>query len=302
MRARKWGALLLASGLLSATAAATDSAAAPVLSNPPQESPVLPPELVALEQKMGQLEVNSERYTEATTTAGRIVLHVARGKRRTRATHSTSQFSGEVSLSQAEGELVGSDGEPQQIAFGSALFLHWPALDREDGGRPWVRLEHGSAALLFPFHGGPSSPLQEKAGGTGSYAGLIDLIATAVGTVEEVGPATVVGQQTIEFTVPIDPYALTKDLPSSVVGKLRARFHFRLDVFITEAGLPVRVVEVVSEDHGGSDILSSSTTEITATEVPVSIQPPPARETISAAALKRLKTQKGLSNLVTFVG
>ncbi len=248
--------------------------------------------LLALEQKMGQLQINSERYTETVRAVSSVTLAVAHGKSRVRTKLSTSKLYGEVSLSPAEGEVVGSRGEPQQIAIGSTLYLRSPAITRHDGGRPWIRFEHGSAGLLFPFHGGSSSLLELKGGGTGSYAELIDLIATAVGTVDEIGPATVGGQQTTEFSASIEPLALVKGVSSNELSKLRAEIHTRMDVFITEAGLPVRVAESVSEGHGRDYIHSSSAIEITGTEVPVSVEPPPAKETIGEAQLKKLASVK----------
>lgn len=271
--------------------ASTDSAAAPALSSPPQVSATLPPALVALEEKMGQLQVNSERYTETVTAVSAVSLAVAHGRSRARTKLSTSKLSGEVSLSPAQGEVVGSRGEPEQIAIGSTLYLHSPAIARRDGGRPWIRVEHGNADVLFPFHGG-SSLLEEKGGGTGSYAELIDLIATAVGTVEEIGPATVGGQRTTEFSASIQPLALVKGVSRRQLSKLRAAIHIRMDVFITEAGLPVRVAESVSEGHGRDYIHSSSTIEITGTEVAVSVEPPPANETIGEAELEKLNATK----------
>ena len=55
--------------------------------------------LLALEQKMGQLQINSERYTETVRAVSSVTLAVAHGKSRVRTKLSTSKLYGEVSLS-----------------------------------------------------------------------------------------------------------------------------------------------------------------------------------------------------------
>jgi hypothetical protein len=269
-------------------------------------TPALPPELVALEQKMGQLQINSERYEQTQISVSRTTTLAKHGKSRTNIRHRSSKVSGAVSLSPAEGELAGPGGVPSEIDVGSTLYLHFADIARRDGGRPWVRVEHASASVLFPFHGG-SLPFGEvDEGGTGSYAQLINLIATADGAVEVVGPATVGGQRTTEFTAVVEPLRLIKGLSSKELAEQRAHpLREKLDVCITESGLPVRVIQSVELRRPRHYLAASLTTELTAVEAPVAFKPPPEKETISEAQfekLERIRASSGSSVTITFKG
>jgi hypothetical protein len=231
---------------------------------------VLPPTLVALEQKMGELRVNSERFSQ--TTRGTDTL--------------TTQL-GEVSVSPAEGELFsGEKSKPMLIWIGSTLYLYQGGGSRSHPHRPWLRVEGGDlgAGLSYPFHGG--GPLETGLGGTGSYAGLVNLLGTAVGPVTTAGPISVRGQQTSEFTLTVEPLKLLKGLSARELKALaRHSFAERLDLFMTEAGLPIKIVLTTAS---GKQTLSE-TTEVLAVNVPVTIKPPPADKTISEAQLKHLR-------------
>jgi hypothetical protein len=86
------------------------------------------------------------------------------------------------------------------------------------------------------------------------------------------------GEQVNEFIAEVEPFTLLKGL-SKAERKVLAlhRIVERLDLFVTESGLPIRVVE--SLDLGSLE--SSVTTEILGVNLPMTVAPPPASETSS---------------------
>ena len=137
-------------------------------------------------------------------------------------------------------------------------------------------------AVFFPFHGG--DPLEKSGGGAGIYAGLVNLLSTAVGSVSIGGTTLVRGQQTSEFTAMVEPLKLIEGLTAAEVETIeRQPISDELELFVTEAGLPIKVVSSV---RSGSENVSE-TTEILAVDVPVAIKPPPARETTTSSISRR---------------
>jgi len=246
--------------------------------------------LQALEQKVRLLQINSERYSQsirggATITVERQGDHDRRGERKRRSLH-VNQL-GEVSISPAQGQVFDGAGRsmPNLIVVGSTFYSYSSKIARLDGGRPWVRSTiPGPAGVgtFFPYHGRPG---EVNLGGAGSYAGLINLLATAVGPVATAGQAIVDGQQTSEFTAVVEPLSLIEGLPPKMLQTLRRhRPREKLEVFITESGLPVRVI--VSTRMSSS--MASTTTDILAVNIPVGVKQPPARRTIGEAEFVKL--------------
>ena len=102
---------------------------------------------------------------------------------------------GEASVSPAEGEIfLGRRHRPTLIAIGSTVYHYEAPTKGSHGGRPWVRSrdpEESPATQMLPFYGG--SPIEVDAGGTGSFAQLINLLTAAVEPVTADGPALVQG-------------------------------------------------------------------------------------------------------------
>jgi hypothetical protein len=209
----------------------------------------LPPALRALEQKMEGLRVKTERYSEtirsiSLRTGSGLKAHSGR-TRYSRAFHVDVVELGEVSLLPEEGEIfTDADRRPVALAIGSADYIYSPSIERRDGGRPWVRLS-GSAGVavgvgpFFPYHG---ESWKLNPSGTGSYAELISLLATAVGNVTVTGPAMVDGQRTTEFTAVVQPASSVKGLSEKELASIKnQRYSEKIDVFLAESGLPVRV-------------------------------------------------------------
>lgn len=256
----------------------------------------IPPGLALLEQKMAQLQVRSERFS--VRSQGTVkVTNQTNGKPvgRSRYVSLNGSETGVVSLSLNESEVstTSSRGRSKEIVIGSTVYTRSPIaskLARLDGGRPWVR-SHSAAGTVFPYHG---SSEEVNAGGTGPYAALINLLATATGEVVQVGPVVVNGQPATEFEAAVDPLKLLRGLTQEDVENLQARPPaYRLTVYLTEAGVPVRVVEDVSTPPGSNTISGTSITEVLALEVPVAVKAPPANRTISAARFTKRAAKHG---------
>jgi hypothetical protein len=249
--------------------------------------------LVMLEQKMRELQVNSERFS-VITQGSVTVTNEANGKLVGPSRHVSLDRStqGEASLQPEEGEILsGNPSRPRGISIGSSTYIYEPDIAKYDGHRPWIRLDvsHGvtaGEAPIFPYHGESG---EVKAAGTGSYAGLINLLGTVVGPVTVSGPVTVQGQTATEFTAMVEPLVLNGEIPPKELVLLRKHVPpTKLEVFITESGLPVRVVGSLAT----SDLVSEQTTEILAVNIPVDIKRPPVRKTIGQAQLDRLERSR----------
>ncbi len=242
----------------------------------------VPPQLQALEQKMEQLQVNSERFSAHLQGAGTVtsVGLGSRGKRVRRTRHVSLNVSqiGVGSITPPEQEVF-EHNRPRQIAIGSTLYLFRGRGARHHERRSWIRMSSPgaiTAVSTFPFHGG--SPFEVDAGGSGSYAGLINLLATSVGVVSVDGPTSVRGQQVTQFTATVEPLRLTKGLSSKELAAILQVHPFaeKLTLDVTESGLPIRVRTI---GMFGGGFTTTETTEILAINVPVNIKPPPARNT-----------------------
>jgi hypothetical protein len=289
MKASARSTLLLLAGLSAVFVAPAESAK----SSPPAPVPTvasIPAAVQPFVAKIEQVPVTSERYSETTQAGGTITTKSRNGRRHIVTTHISKLSFGEASLASRRGKVFrhGSSGPLKTIAIGSTLYTYTPSLARKDGGRPWVRLDGSGVASLFPFHGHGLPRLEVHAGGTGAYAELIDLLATADGNVAVVGPATVDGRPTTELTAAVKPLALIKGASLKDTEELPVV----LKVFVDESGLPVRVTR--SEQLG--TIALTDTVDVLAVNIPVVVKPPPARKTIGLKKFVKLLGSKHSSS------
>jgi hypothetical protein len=222
---------------------------------------------------MGQLHVNSERFSQvshgyltvANEVNGRVVGRVKR-------ISLNVQLVGEASITPQQSEtFIGPRHTPRQIVIGSTVY------SREGGKRrPWVRRHDPELARTvdgYPFHGDAQ---ERQLGGAGSYADLLNLLATAVGQIGTGVPTVIKGQQTEVFSATVEPVRLVGGLTEEDESNLRRHPVLeQLEVFLTEAGLPLKVVQSIDS----ADIHETTTTEILAVNTPIDIKAPPARET-----------------------
>lgn len=233
----------------------------------------VPATLPALEAKMRQLQVNSERFSQvlrgyvtvANEVNGRVVGRVKH-------IPTNGELTEETSLNPQMSEtFVGTQHTPTRIVIGSTVY------SREGGRRrPWVRRHEPALAQGFasyPLHGDPE---EANLGGTGSYAGLLNLLATAAGQIDTGTPVVIEGQRTEAFIATVEPLRLVRGLTQEDESNLRRRPVIeRLEIFLTEAGLPIRVVQTIDS----ADVHTTSTTQIIAVNEPINVNAPPARET-----------------------
>jgi hypothetical protein len=246
---------------------------------------VLPPQLQVLEQKMQRLHVNSERYTQISRGTVTIVSK-ENGKPvgQEKSVSLDGDLSEEVSMSPPRAEEINvSTGKPIKIQIGSTEYTYSREIARKHPRRAWIRRKGVETGITFPYH---ASPDEASVGGEGSYSQLFNLLATAVGFVRVLGSVSVDGQSTTEFTADIEPLRLIPGLTVEDLRNLKKHpVSTTLELFLSEAGFPLRVVVAQSARY----IHSVVTTDITAAEVPISVSPPPARETISVAQARKLE-------------
>lgn len=280
--------LVLAAAIAIAAAPCASSPAVAIASGaqPAPSVARLPLAVQPVVLKIEQLAVASERYSLTFGLSGTIAAPARGQRKRTRHIAASLQAVGEASLSPLEGKLYerGDSGQLGSIGIGATLFDYSRQLARKKQ-RPWVRAAKVSAAALFPFHGGAlPSGLELSAGGSGAYAELVDLLATDPGA-RVVGQASVDGQQTTELAANVRPTQLLRGGSQSEAQEISET----LDVYVTEAGVPLRVSRV---EHLAS-ITLSETIDVLALDVPVSVSAPPPGSTISAAQAKRLGDSGG---------
>jgi hypothetical protein len=279
-----------------ATIAPGAAASAPAPATPAPAA--VPLDLQALEQKMLALKPTSERFAASIDVAEKPKVKGPVGGFNHIFGHASSVL---VPLIAVAGEV--SLGPPPAASFtvsflgiaisarliGSTLYTHEPDLSRLDGGRPWVEERNTSLAqALGSQSNGPGGSAGEP--GT-AFASLAKLIAHAQ-SIAELGPASVDGVPVTRFKLAVPIAALQKPAHSRR-ARARARRErklfaplLRVELFLAETGLPVRTSVVVVARHGKGEVIEQS--DITAIDVPVLVQAPPAAETIEAAQLRRL--------------
>lgn len=269
---------------------------------PARAAAPLPGDLVALEQQTTQLQVNSERFSFQDEIAlgglghGIPLALILAG-------------TGEAGDSPAQASVVaGLFGIPEEQTrlIGDTVYRYRREAAEIDGGRPWVRSLHRPTEQ----HGlDPGGILEsDQAGRQGTFSKLVEELNGAL-AVEEVGPVTVRDQRVIEFDAKLDPAPFLAQLksqskePAHPLGTLIETSPvsgpkppakpsppptLELEVFIAPNGLPVRA-RVTFAAEGAQIALRVDTLAI---NVPVHVTPPPARETIDEAQLKRLERRR----------
>jgi hypothetical protein len=305
-RTRSVSTISLALALLAVAPAVAGSATppapvAPVEPLPPVAPPgapaIAPAELQAIEDKMAQLQITSERYTlrvqgsfrSTTVTVGGKGTCPAKGKcrpiQRRRVTRGRPRQLDVTRRTEADlvagvGEAFDARGRPQLIIAGANLYLYAPERRGRARMRPWlhqvVKRRGGGSPLAFvlPFSGQGSQ--ETSLGGAGPYARLINLLRTATAPVATAGAATVAGQQTTELIANVVPGKLVAGIPPKelrIFEKLLPAQH--LQIFVNASGLPLRIV--VANRIGASSL--TQTTDLLAINTPVTVKVPAASRT-----------------------
>lgn len=282
----------------------------------------LPPDLIALEQKMRTLRINSERGSleevlTGVSAGGKGILEAVSSKpshRKRPITHIrtdskqsipffTADFETSISpkLAVVRGELLGSISFQERV-IGEQTYIRSPLLVQSDGNRPWLYVspaEEAEEEKAKREAEGKSSSTSVVPGPEGAEAGfgkMIQMLAHARSVVE-VGPREVDGQPTTEFEADLYPAQLagkSNSKTSKAAEKALGRSKLTLDLYLASDGLPVRTRLQTRLGKVGLLVVA----DILATEIPVSVQPPPASETITQAELKKLEEQEAGSTAI----
>ncbi len=273
---------------------APQAGAAPSPVGPPEAAgSSLPPELVALEQKMQALHVNSVRFS-ALYELSLGSLPGTKGFSLTLPIEGT----GEASVSPEEGfAKVGLFGQDTEVRIvGHTTYTRKPNASEADKGRPWVRETHSNAvAGIDPLGlgsgvaGAGTNGEAQGASSAGSFDGLAGVLNEST-TVTEVGPEIVNGRQATEFAATLSPTKLLAGVSTELLAHMKrlGSLSAQLYVFFAPNGLPVRASWTV----GAGRARITASVDILATEVPVTVKAPPADKTISAARYKKLEAAK----------
>jgi hypothetical protein len=270
----------------------------------------VPPALQALEQKMAQIRLRSVSFS------ARLDLGTGKSSGSLNVTAASAKSSedlivttrGVIGLSpplQSSTSTVAGipnaalGGEPlRELRIGATTYSYEPSIARRDGRRPWIRStrtrqEEKLAARLAPltdlYHPLLAGLQRPAAASTGPFAPLLEELRQAQG-VQETGPATVDGQQTVGFTVAVSPAKLLAKLVSSKQGHGLFKkgpppgLRYTMELWIAPSGLPVRVEALGAPGEG-----FASQEDILATEVPVLVNAPPASKTIGQARLAKIE-------------
>jgi hypothetical protein len=281
----------------------------------------LPSAFLALEQKMKALRLNTERGTIVESLSGvgfgnaGGLLEAAEGKQAPRegkvATATdpivklplappmsipllTVDFESSVSprLAIIRAELLGGISLQLRL-IGEQEYERSPFLGLVVSDRPWVYITPAERAKERANNATEgASPVSAAGEPEAGFAKLIAWLAKARSVVD-IGPAVVNGQSTTEFRATLD---LEKSASAANAGSSKPKLRKRLvredetlDLYLASDGLPVRMHERVRIGKGRLDV----TSDVLATEVPVSVTAPPASETISQAELEKQEEESG---------
>jgi hypothetical protein len=209
------------------------------------------------------------------------------------------------------GSLLGLPEEQTRVV-GNTVYRYRRQAAEIDGGRPWVRSQRRAKEETHGLD--PGGLLEsDEAGKQGTFSKLIEELNGAL-SVEESGPVTVDDQRVIEFDATLDPapflaqlkaqpkepqHPLSLPLETSPVSgpktpaKPAPPPSLELEVFIAPNGLPVRVRVTLSAE-GATIAVRLDTLAI---NIPVHVEPPPARQTIGEAQLKQIERRRAAREL-----
>jgi hypothetical protein len=180
----------------------------------------------------------------------------------------------EMSMSmQVQGQTL------SEILVGDVVYMDYPALSSELGGKQWAEIDLSKAGSL-----GSLSSLLDSARNENPTTQIAALVAS--GAVTKVGPATVNGQATTHYTGTLDASQLLKadtaatGLSASQLSALKSELQTagvttaKIDLWVAANGLPVeeKYSEQTSAGAVSGDMLMSDW------GTPVSVGAPPASE------------------------
>jgi hypothetical protein len=283
--------VLLAS--VPASSYATEAPVVPPSSGSPAPSSPMPAALAELVQKMSELRPSTARL--ALTLDLKAQDPNAPGK-----TISVlmSGLLAEVGVEPPTAAVTTSSGagsgEKVRLVHGH-VYIYLPFLDRFDGRRPWVEMSEARYERDDAAGVGVAFARQTNA--------RVDPFASVIAEIDdshdfrELGPSDVHGQAVTGFAM--TPLPSTPPTPgqSGLTAKQEAELQAAarrlgkststIEVFIAADGLPVRTRITVTL----GPIATVASEEVTATDFPLIVAPPPARQTIGFRALREIETK-----------
>ncbi|HEY1450314.1 MAG TPA: hypothetical protein VGF47_05120 [Solirubrobacteraceae bacterium] len=274
--------------------AATQPPPAPVAATTPV---AVPPDLQSLEQKLLALQLSSERFSTTVSVAETPEVKGPVGPfkhifgRASSVVTALLTASGEVSFAPVQASfqvsLFGITMNARLI--GSTLYVEEPFVKRLDGGRIWV--EERNKSLTQALGSQTSAPGSAVSQPGVEFQRVATLISRAQ-SIAELGPANVDGQAVTRFKLAVPLAALQQpghSRQARAVARLQKKLFkplIHVELLFAESGLPVRTSLTIEPRHHAGAVIEQS--DITAVNVPVLVQAPPAGETITAAELHRL--------------
>lgn len=260
---------------------------------PTQAHAPLPASLVALEQKQEQLDVASMRFSAQTSVATSsrkpellkfLKLFLA------------TKISGEETFSPSAGNMTMTlFGHPFKLrVIGKTVYLYVSGRTRQHRPRHiWIRFGRGGLLELFTVNGKhlklPAIKPSEPPLAEPSFVGLRKLLAGAE-EVRELGAGTVLGQPVTNFLAVLEPEQLQREHLAStaqLVSHPQSPI-VALETSLASNGLPVQTV--VRERQGATTI--SVTVDIPEINFPLTVQAPPAAQTITVARLRAIERRE----------
>ena len=261
-----------------------------------------PASLGALEQRMGELDVTSLRYSVQTSFA--FAHRQRKLARLLKDLGLDSRTSGEVTFAPSAANVSFSlFGRRFTLrSAGEVEYVEIPSLARHDDGRPWVRLGEGGLAELSGAAG--QTPASAGAGADAGasaeaeaaepllleppFQALANRLAGAR-QIRELAPGTVGGQPVTRFLATLAASQLRSGTLASAASARAAGEPPRvtLEVSLTQSGLPVRTVIATH----AAQLSETTTLEIQAVNLPLAIAAPPRAQTIGVSALRALSRE-----------
>jgi hypothetical protein len=189
---------------------------------------------------------------------------------------------------------VAGPGEKVRLVHGE-VYLYMPYLDRFDGRRPWVEMSEARYEREDAAQVGVALAKQTNA--------QADPFASTIAEIDqsedyrELGPSEVDGQAVTGFAM--TPLPSTSQAPAR--SRRATKEERELDASVRKLGKPTGTIEVFIAGDGlpvstrttvTLGLLSTvATSEVTATDFPLIVTPPPAGQTIGYRALRKIETE-----------
>jgi hypothetical protein len=247
-----------------------------------------PPALQLLEQKMQHLHASTIRFSARLVlgTPESTIEFVITGEG-DRSSSKTTMITKGVVHNKHSGSELREATEKREI--GNTSYTYEPRSTQGDGGRPWVR-----ERLTHKQIEGKGKERVGKPGNIATGPFAIGLLNSAQ-SIEAAGQATVDGHIVEQFNLTFAPGEYPgEEVPFEELFENEfCRPIVDVSLSIDPSGLPVRENTSATYQNSKRTITTSSSLEVLAINFPFKpLKPPPAKQTISAAALRKFESKR----------